>query len=93
MVLVAVVGLVIGLGVEGERRRERYAGLARQHAMIRDDLHRFLVLVPPTDKVQFFGDRRAISEKVGYHGKLKAKYEEAARCPWLPIEPDPPEPE
>lgn len=92
MIVVAVVGLVIGLGVEGERRRERYLSLARQHAIIREDLHKFLVIVSPTDSVQFFGDRRAIADRVGYHGRLKAKYEAAARFPWLPVEPDPPEP-
>jgi hypothetical protein len=93
MVVVAIVGLVIGLGVEGARRRDRYLQLARQHAIIREDLHRFLVIVPPTDSVQFFGDRRAIAERIGYHGRLKMKYEQAARFPWFPIEPDPPEPE
>lgn len=29
----------------------------------------------------------------GYHATLRRKYERAARYPWLPIEPDPPEPE
>jgi hypothetical protein len=28
-----------------------------------------------------------------YHRDLAAKYERAARYPWLPVEPDPPEPE
>jgi hypothetical protein len=28
-----------------------------------------------------------------YHRALKAKYERAVRYPWLPVEPDPPEPE
>jgi hypothetical protein len=27
-----------------------------------------------------------------YHGRLRRKYERAARYPWLPIAPDPPEP-
>lgn len=92
MVVVAIVGLVVGLGLEGERRRRRYHARARQHAIIREDLHRFLTIVAPSDSVQFFGDRRAIAERVGYHGRLKVKYEQAARFPWLPVEPDPPEP-
>lgn len=29
---------------------------------------------------------------VSHHTALKLKYERAARCPWLPVEPDPPEP-
>jgi hypothetical protein len=28
-----------------------------------------------------------------WHRQLKAKYDHAARYPWLPVEPDPPEPE
>ena len=28
-----------------------------------------------------------------YHAAMTAKYERAARYPWLPVEPDPPEPE
>jgi hypothetical protein len=27
-----------------------------------------------------------------YHSQMRAKYERAARYPWLPVEPDPPEP-
>ena len=92
MVAVAVVAVVIGLGAEGERRRGRYARLARQHSVVRDELHKFLAIVPPSSSLEFFGDRRAVAELVGYHGRLKAKYEEAARHPWLPVEPDPPEP-
>ncbi len=93
MVVVAIIGLVIGIGVEGQRRRERYVRLARQHAIIREDLHKFLMIIPPADSVQFFGDRQAIADRVGYHGRMKMKYENAARHPWFPVEPDPPEPD
>jgi hypothetical protein len=92
MVAVAIAALAIGVGVEGERRRQRFARLARQHAVARDELHRFLRIVPPSSEVEFFGDRRSISALVGYHGRLKEKYEEAARHPWFPVEPDPPQP-
>jgi hypothetical protein len=92
MVAVAVVALLIGVGVEVERRRERYSRLARQHAVVRDELHKFLMIVPPSASVEFFGDRKAIAALVGYHGRLKEKYERAARDPWFPVEPDPPEP-
>lgn len=30
---------------------------------------------------------------IDYHSQLARKYERAARYPWLPVEPDPPEPE
>jgi hypothetical protein len=92
MIAVALVALVIGFGVEGERRRVRYARLARQHAIARDELHKFLMIVPPSSSVEFFGDRKTISAMIGYHGRLKEKYETASRAPWFPVEPDPPEP-
>ncbi len=31
--------------------------------------------------------------RAAYHAALSAKYERAARYPWLPVAPDPPEPE
>jgi hypothetical protein len=39
--------------------------------------------------------RRRHEEKrlADYHAKLRKKYERAARYPWLPVEPDPPEPQ
>jgi hypothetical protein len=49
-----------------------------------------------------FSSRRIMSlmrsqgriRKLGEHsGKLKRTYEKAARYPWLPVEPDPPEPD
>ena len=92
MVLVAVVGLVIGLTIEGRRRSAQYAARARQHERIREDLHRFLPLVKPGDSVQYHGDREAIAERISRHGRLKQKYEQAAQFPWWPVAPDPPEP-
>jgi hypothetical protein len=32
-------------------------------------------------------------EKMHYHVGMLAKYQHAARYPWLPVAPDPPEPE
>ena len=31
--------------------------------------------------------------KIAYHAAMAAKYQHAVRYPWLPVEPDPPEPE
>jgi hypothetical protein len=33
------------------------------------------------------------ARRTAYHAQLRAKYEQAAVYPWLPIAPDPPEPE
>jgi hypothetical protein len=53
---------------------------------------RRLMIVPLSTSVEFLGDRKAIAALVGYHGRLKEKYERAARAPWSPVEPDPAEP-
>jgi hypothetical protein len=34
-----------------------------------------------------------LAKTAAYHERLWRKYEHAARYPWLPVEPDPPEPE
>jgi hypothetical protein len=48
-------------------------------------------LVPLLDE-----QRRIVAglvRKISYHESLARRYERAARYPWLPVEPDPPEPE
>ena len=42
------------------------------------------------------GDRQRVArgeQMAAYHRALRVKYEQAARHPWLPVEPDPPIPE
>jgi hypothetical protein len=36
---------------------------------------------------------QGITPRLAYHATMARKYERAARYPWLPVEPDPPEPE
>jgi hypothetical protein len=38
------------------------------------------------------GERKHLT-LASFHGELRRKYERAARYPWLPVAPDPPEPE
>jgi hypothetical protein len=35
----------------------------------------------------------ATSRRIAYHAAMAEKYRQAARRPWLPVEPDPPPPE
>jgi hypothetical protein len=43
---------------------------------------------------EFFGQMLASwQRRADYHGAMRRKYERAARCPWLWVEPDPPEPQ
>ena len=36
--------------------------------------------------------RMSQARRIAYHESMRRKYEYAARDPWLPVEPDPPEP-
>jgi hypothetical protein len=38
-------------------------------------------------------DREQVSQGVEYHSAMARKYRRAARYPWLPVEPDPSEPD
>jgi hypothetical protein len=76
MVAVAVVGVVLGIGSDLDRRRRRFLDLRsyyREKAVIHSECW-----------------TRIVSMRDYY---LSRKYERAARYPWLPVAPDPPEPE
>jgi hypothetical protein len=38
-------------------------------------------------------EEAVIGRRIGYFGEMRRKHERAARYPWLPVGPDPPEPE
>jgi hypothetical protein len=79
MLVVAIAAAVAGWAVE---RHRRFADLARRHATAlargTDSGGVVLTFDTPTRR---------------WRSGLQAKYERAARSPWLPVEPDPPEPE
>jgi hypothetical protein len=64
------------------------------------ELNRKRALLFPSERKDLL-ESAEISERVAkhegiradYQAALKTKYERAARYPWLPVEPDPPEPE
>ena len=83
MVVVAIVG--IGLGVMIERRNRFRKIAARHHA----EFQRLISLEPgahygPADLKMLVHE---------WHYSMSAKYEDAARYPWLPVRPDRPEPD
>jgi hypothetical protein len=102
MVIVVVAGLLMGGSVAGyrlERRRADCVRLAQYHAYMEDSLWR---LEPRNIFEMQSGSRLeallsdvdvALSRRVAYHAAMARKYRRAARSPWLPVEPDPPEPE
>jgi hypothetical protein len=102
MVAVAIVAILIGVGLELSRRSRRFARLAADHS--NGALEHFGTLMafggepPPRRDVPPAGlgpDRylhraRAL---LRHHSALTEKYLRAARYPWLPVAPDPLEPE
>ena len=82
MSAVAVVAALIGAGIGLSRRRERFLARAALHG----------VEIGPAATVHYsFNDDRAMRWRT-WHARLVEKYERAARHPWLPVAPDPPEP-
>jgi hypothetical protein len=88
MIAVAVVAIPIGVMAE---RRSKFQRLAERHFE--------LAGIPTTDEVPSGGmlivgsdGQPVTSARFEWHFALFEKYERAARRPWLPVEPDPPEP-
>jgi hypothetical protein len=77
MIAVALMALVAGLFAGLERRRLRLLDVARVHA----DPIRVMTAETDIDRPEW-----------QWHFAMYAKYSQAARRPWLPLAPDPPEP-
>jgi hypothetical protein len=101
MLAVAAVAVVAGVLIATVRHRPRRT--ARIHA----DAERYYSHVArecrqiaraetklKADEARFLSKRIDwYDRKTSYHRELKLKYERAALRPWLPLQPDPPEPE
>jgi hypothetical protein len=91
MALVAVVASGLGSYVGIESRRLTLLGLAEAH---RSQMIAWEEVGPSeASRKRFDLAGREVSLKAHrWHEVLAKKYERAARYPWLPVEPDPPEP-
>jgi hypothetical protein len=90
MIAVAIIGLALALAVMLKRSGE-FRALAEKQAYYEAGS-----LAYADDARGEGGDPQRVArgeQMAAYHRALKAKYERAARYPWLPVEPDPPEPE
>jgi len=84
MIAVAMLGLALG-GVESLRRRRDFAlAMASRHHDGFDN-----VMFSPRAIMDF----RPFAKYADYHLEMERKWSRSARYPWLPVEPDPPEPE
>jgi hypothetical protein len=90
MVAVAVVALLLDFG----RMRERYEGLRDSYEArgVMHAAHEVLERDGGADVFMGFGLVKPNAMRAAYHARMRRKYERAARYPWLPVEPDPPEP-
>jgi hypothetical protein len=87
MVAVAVVAMLMGeadIAQRLRRRRDEFVSRAQWHGEIVATWNARWRPAPPG---------AATLRLMDYHGSLARKYERAARYPWLPVEPDPREPE
>ena len=84
MVAVATVAVLLAVGVGLQRRRARFERLFSVHNG----------MAGPT-RIRSFdpGTRIFVTAKGRWHHDLAMKYARAAGHPWLPVAPDPPEPE
>ena len=92
MIAVAVVALLMTGAFEVERARRRadeYRMLAARYAMYQAFSLAEVKLYRENHFIQLETRERA---RASHYGALAAKYQRAARYPWLPVEPDPPEP-
>jgi hypothetical protein len=97
MIVVAVVGLLMVTALGGYRLKHR-----RDHFLSQAQFHK----QNAATLMQVYGAIRimrthwsrddylsTLSRMSGYHAAMARKYEYAARYPWLPVEPDPREPD
>jgi hypothetical protein len=101
-IAVAAIGLMIGGGVVLKQRRDYFLSLAQSHEKeVASSTARGNALksrfgdtsgktVEEITRVHAAYDR--MIDRADHHASLVRKYERAARNPWLPVEPDPPEP-
>ena len=87
MIAVAVAAIVLGGGLGIPRNRARREWLAGFHRASTQSLMKNAE--PGTSEIK----DPAIRAKLRWHEAMGEKYGWAARYPWLPVGPDPPEPD
>jgi hypothetical protein len=82
MALVFIAATILAVGVGLQRRKARFERLFSYH----------IGLAGPALHVSFSPDPMFETAKAQWHYDLAWKYAEAAKRPWIPVQPDPPEP-
>jgi hypothetical protein len=81
---VAMVGVVLGISIE---RHQRFGKIAAHYRSEFEELPS----ITPYEHFMSFTERD--NRRLEWLFAMSAKYERAARYPWLPVGPDPPKPE
>ena len=102
MVAVAIVALLISGGLRLKQRRDYFLSLARSHERKMPSStaegKALRSLFGSTSRMSgeaimlLRRDFDRMMDRADHHAALVRKYRRAARYPWLPVEPDPPEP-
>jgi hypothetical protein len=103
MVAVGAIGLMIGGGFLLKQRRDYFVSLAQSHQKeVDSSTARGVALktrfgrtsgMTTEEIMHLHRDYDRMMDRADHHASLARKYEHAALYPWLPVEPDPPEPE
>jgi hypothetical protein len=103
IIAVAAIGLIIGAGVLLKQRRDYFLALVQSHQKeVASSTARGNALksrfggtsgMTVEEITRLHDDYGRMMDRADHHASLARKYEEAARYPWLPVEPDPPEPD
>jgi hypothetical protein len=95
--MIAVALVAVGLGTLGFAKRSSYCARRAAYHREREKICRQIISDVESgrairaDPFEFTEYLR--SRLLPYHADMRRKYEFAMRCPWLPIEPEPPESE
>jgi hypothetical protein len=89
VVIVAIIGLAMAV-VTMVRRSSEFREIAEEQA---DSEQMSMAYADEGRGKNGDGQRVARGEQMAAYRALRIKYERAARYPWLPVEPDPPEPD
>jgi hypothetical protein len=103
MVAVMTIGVLLAIPGEMERRSSKFLDLARSHSVkaagcgIQDlsmIIYRWREVSESPDGKEPLSpaETKRIMDTGWYHKAMETKYRRAARFPWLPVWPDPPEP-
>jgi hypothetical protein len=98
-----VIGLTVGAGVLLKRRRAYFLLLAQAHQNeVTSSTARREALklrfghtsgMGNEEIMRLYRDYDRMMDRADHHAAMAAKYLQVARYPWLPVAPDPPEPD